>query len=156
MRNDPMKDPLKGNSPAIREEADLTFDGQARCTATSKRSGERCGRAARPGMGVCISHGGGSMQAKKAAYIRLTELVEPAINTLADIMEDKTAKDGDRLRAADSLLDRFGISRRSQVDDDTARALLVTRLMEMAQGTGNSTEGSPDDPIEAEIVEEAP
>lgn len=43
------------------------------CTATSKRSRERCRRAATPGSPVCKIHGSGSPQAKRKAVLRLVE-----------------------------------------------------------------------------------
>lgn len=44
-----------------------------RCAAMSKRSGERCKRAAIRGGRVCATHGGSSRQAKAAAARRLAE-----------------------------------------------------------------------------------
>ena len=49
------------------------MDESRRCTATSKQSGERCGRAAIVGGSVCKIHGGGSPQVQAAANRRLVE-----------------------------------------------------------------------------------
>jgi hypothetical protein len=43
------------------------------CTATSKRSQERCKRAPTPGSPVCKIHGSASPQAKRKAQLRLVE-----------------------------------------------------------------------------------
>jgi hypothetical protein len=45
------------------------FGEAARCTATAKRSGRRCGRPARKGFGVCPVHGGGC-RVREVAGIR--------------------------------------------------------------------------------------
>lgn len=44
-----------------------------RCTATSKRSRERCGRWATPGSPVCVIHGSRSPQARRKAAERLAQ-----------------------------------------------------------------------------------
>jgi hypothetical protein len=44
-----------------------------RCTAKSKRSGQQCRRWAALGATVCVVHGGGSPQARRAAKARLAE-----------------------------------------------------------------------------------
>jgi hypothetical protein len=46
---------------------------QRRCTATAKRTGERCKRAPVPGANVCVKHGGGAPQVQAAAQRRLLE-----------------------------------------------------------------------------------
>lgn len=43
----------------------------AQCTATSRRSGERCKRHAHPGATVCVKHGAGAPAVKAAAARRL-------------------------------------------------------------------------------------
>lgn len=78
-------------------------------------------------------HGGSSPQAKRKARLRLTELVDPAIATLARIMVDQGAKEGDRIRAADSILDRAGWGRSSSVEVADAKDILVQRLQELRE-----------------------
>jgi len=47
------------------------------CTAKSKQSGERCKRWARPGLSVCIIHGGGTKKAiAKAERVHAARLAE--------------------------------------------------------------------------------
>lgn len=51
----------------------VPYDERYRCTATSKRTRERCRSRAVPGSNVCKIHGGGSPQARWAAARRLEE-----------------------------------------------------------------------------------
>jgi hypothetical protein len=43
------------------------------CSATSKRTGERCRRTPRPGLNVCAIHGGSAPRAVRAARRRLLD-----------------------------------------------------------------------------------
>lgn len=117
------KNPLEGWDPE-----ELTHDGRPRCTAMSKQNQRRCRRAATPGTNVCANHGSRAPQVKQAAKLRLLGLVDPAIATLAREMTQAT-KSSDKQRAANSILDRAGIARTSEVQVEDARALLVERLM---------------------------
>ena len=65
-----------------------------RCTATN-RQGARCGRWAIRGGTVCKAHGGGSPQVKRraeerlqAAQERFLDLLEPAVNELARLLDE--------------------------------------------------------------------
>ena len=84
-------------------------------------------------MHVCRLHGGASPQAKKAARVRLADLVDPAITTLASVMVNKEAKDVDRLRAADSILDRAGVIRGQKITVDEARDILRQKVVEIKE-----------------------
>lgn len=98
------------------------------CTARSTTTGERCRKSAIIGGTVCTSHGGRAPQVRRKATLRLLELVDPAIGTLARemVQADKSA---DRQRAANSILDRAGMPRTSTViDGESAKALLVERI----------------------------
>jgi len=46
---------------------------QVTCSATSKRTGERCRRTPRPGLNVCAFHGANSLRARRAARRRLLD-----------------------------------------------------------------------------------
>lgn len=81
---------------------------ERRCTATVRSTGERCKRAAIKGGTVCTSHGGAAPQVRKKARDRLLELVDPAINELAKLLNRDDVDDSVRLRAITSLLDRVG------------------------------------------------
>lgn len=124
----------------------LTFDGKPRCTARSKQAKRRCARAATPGTTVCKNHGSAAPQVRAAAQLRLASLVDPAIATFANVMKDKSASESDKLRAAENVMDRAGFPRRAEVDDGTARALLVARLLAMREGSieGEAVEVSDD------------
>lgn len=106
--------------------------GQVLCTARKRGTQELCGQAASPGQRVCRFHGGASPQAKNKARLRLAELVAPAIATLAREMAQATSS-SDRMKAANSILDRAGWGRVSKVEAADAREVLVTRLLEMQQ-----------------------
>lgn len=120
------------------------------CTAKSKQSGERCKRPPILGGMVCATHGGKAPQVQRTARGRLAELVMPAINTLSKEMEG-ARRSSDRQRAANSILDRAGITRGSNTETDAARALLLERLL-----TLRAEAGKPDPLIlAAEVIEDA-
>ncbi len=100
------------------------------CTATSKQSGKRCGRAATPGTNVCASHGSKNPAVQRKAKLRLLELVDPAIATLAREMM-QAEKSADKQKAANSILDRAGFGRVTKVESEDARTLLRDKLMEL-------------------------
>ena len=128
-----------------------------RCTARSKGTGERCKQTAIPGGTVCRFHGGGAPSVKRKAALRLASLVDPAIGTLAREMV-KAEKSSDRQRAANSILDRAGITRGQSAELDVARALLLERLLEARSGPRPAAVASAPDPLEivAEVVDDEP
>ena len=106
-----------------------------RCTAHSRTSGQRCKQPPIAGGTVCVYHGGKAPQVRRKAALRMVELVDPAIATVARIMTDQNAKEADRLRAAENVLDRAGVSRKAEVTSvDAAKDLLVERLMSIRDG----------------------
>lgn len=116
------------------------------CTARSTTSGERCRKSAILGGTVCTAHGGKAPQVRRKAALRLQELIDPAIGTLAREMAtaDKSA---DRQRAANSILDRAGMPRTATViDGESAKALLFERITAL-RGEADST---PDDEQETD------
>lgn len=120
-------------NPAVPDRAFAARNPHARqCDAPSRQTGKRCQLPAIPGGTVCGRfHGGQLPNVRKAAQLRLIQLVDPAIATLAREMvgADKSA---DRQRAANSILDRAGIPRAPAAPDaDVARAALIERLLEM-------------------------
>jgi len=103
-------------------------DTRRQCTATN-RSGNRCGRAPIIGGTVCKAHGGGAPQVIRAARLRLAELVEPAIATLAREMRDAD-ESRDRIRAAVAVLDRAGLRPRPDgLTADEARDVVLGQLI---------------------------
>lgn len=126
MTNDitPDSDPMGNIDPmeAIQEASKLN-----QCTATN-RQGKRCGKSAIPGGNVCRMHGGAAPQVQRKARIRLLELIDPAIATLAREMVSAD-RSGDRQRAANSILDRAGMPRTvATPDSEVAKELLLERL----------------------------
>lgn len=76
------------------------------CTARRK-NGTKCGNDAIKGGRVCRMHGGAAPQVKKAAALRLAELVDPAIGVVARSLRQR--KDPRlALHAAKDVLDRNG------------------------------------------------
>lgn len=124
-----------------------------RCTATN-RAGERCKRRPIPGGNVCTNHGGKAPQVKRRAQLRLLELIDPAIATLAREMATAT-KSSDRQRAANSLLDRAGMGRHQEVDIHTAQDLLIQRVLELKASRAAETDDDAPLQIVAGTVEES-
>jgi hypothetical protein len=93
-------------------------DTRRRCTATSKTTGERCGRAPIVGGFVCPIHGGKIPAVQKSARERLLAMVDPALDALLRFLRQSPPcevcgrSDADRdpvvLRAAQMVLDRTG------------------------------------------------
>lgn len=121
-------------------------DGRARCTATSKRSGDRCRNAPRRGATVCRMHGGSAPQVVRSARQRLAAMVDPALDALHAIVTGESVieyddkgrayvvgtADADRLRAATAILDRTGYHARLGLDVDAAAEELGALLDELA------------------------
>ncbi len=126
-------------------EGEDLVEGRLRCRATSRRTGERCGRAAHPGATVCASHGAKAPQVKRKAQMRLIELVDPAIATLAREMVN-AEKSADKQRAANSILDRAGFGRVSKVETTDARELLKEKMMEL-RDQARTIKGETDDSL---------
>ena len=109
-------------------------DQRTRCRARN-RQGNQCAKYAIPGGTVCRMHGGAAPQVIRSANIRLIELINPAIAALArELLKGDTS--ADRVRAANSILDRAGVVRRvdgPSVED--AQALLVARLLALRDQT---------------------
>ncbi|HWB15900.1 MAG TPA: hypothetical protein VG538_05785 [Vicinamibacterales bacterium] len=91
-------------------------NSERRCTATSKTTGERCGRPPIVGGTVCNHHGGKAPQVIQSARQRLAALVDPAIDTLLRVLNapdvcEKCGRSDDMslmLKAAKIVLDRTG------------------------------------------------
>lgn len=114
----------------------VRMDSQGRilCKAT-RRDGELCKSPAVHGMKVCRMHGAGHPGAKMKARLKLIELIDPAISTLAKEMV-QAEKSVDRQRAANSILDRAGVARVSEVTSEDAKTVLYQRLLAMQDESG--------------------
>lgn len=160
----PVEGPCNRTTPCTDCQRGTTFDGQPRCTAWSSQRHHRCERAKTPGATVCASHGSAAPQVRRRAQLRLVELIDPAIAVLAKEMVDARVKSADRQRAANSILDRAGVPRRTEVDHGAAQALLMDRLQEViarraaevqAQRAAELEAGQDDpDTVDADIVED--
>lgn len=113
-------------------------NGQRLCEAR-RSNGEPCKGLAMQGQKVCRTHGGSSPQAKRKAALRLVELIDPAIATLAREMVQADTS-ADRQRAANSILDRAGVPRvTKEIGVDTSREVLLTRLREIRKQKRDGT-----------------
>lgn len=129
-----------------------------RCTAHARSTGERCGNRPIPGGTVCRFHGGGAPAVRRRARLRLAELVDPAIGTLARVMV-KGARDQDKLRAAEAILDRAGFPRASRIEGhlslEESREVLLERILELRAGTSPALAApTPLEVVEAEVIED--
>lgn len=116
----------------------LRPNGQRMCSAR-RSNGEPCRALAMSGQRVCRTHGGSSPQAKRKAALRLVELIDPAIATLAREMVQADTS-ADRQRAANSILDRAGVPRvTKEIGVDTSREVLLTRLREIRKQKRDGT-----------------
>lgn len=132
---------------------ELRYDDQHRRLCGAHRSnGEPCSAPAMVGQRVCRMHGGSAPQARHRARLRLMELVDPAVATLARELVG-ARRSADRLRAAAEILDRAGFVRGGgEVSADEARALLIERIRaikaqaeaEQAQNDASDAEGGTD------------
>lgn len=94
------------------------------------RSGGTCKQRLNLGDKRCRFHGGASPQAKRAAALRLAQLIDPAITVLArELVEAESSRD--RLRAVENILDRTGYSRSAKIELEDAREILRAKLMEL-------------------------
>ena len=128
--------------------------GQRLCQAKSQRTGELCNGYAMAGQRVCAQHGGTTPASMRKAKLRLAELVDPAIGTLA--REMATAQSSkDRMAAANSILDRAGWGRVSNVEVGDARDALIARLIalrdEYQTDSGPATIDAPPTVIEGTV-----
>lgn len=129
--------PIERVDPQTGERYDL--QGRRLCSAQRSSGRGPCRAPAVTGMRVCRTHGGSAPQAKKKAALRLLELVDPAIATLAREMVQADGS-ADRQRAANSILDRAGVPRvTKEIGTDDSRAVLLTRLRELRESRPNGT-----------------
>lgn len=140
-----------GGAPVVRRDE----RGRLLCKAKSQRTGQLCGAFAVTGMTVCYVHGGATPQARSKAKLRLAELVDPAIATLAREMVNADSS-ADRQRAANSILDRAGWGRVTTIEAGDARELLIQRLLSMREAAvADGAELAVHDP-EIHVIDQEP
>ena len=96
---------VKGELDRLREENPLREPGWRGCTARSKRTGKQCNGIAIQGGHVCRMHGGSASQVKEAAMARLLKLQHPAIDRMAQLI-DQTEFPTVSYAASRDVLDR--------------------------------------------------
>lgn len=95
------------------------------CKAKTK-GGKPCRGQAISGATVCRLHGGSAPQVREAARVRLLELIDPALATLARSLKLKGPAANVALAAARDVLDRTGFK-------PTEKAEITTQSSEAAQ-----------------------
>ena len=107
------------------------MDAARQCKAKSKRSGERCRRAAIVGGAVCHMHGGASGPTREAARRRLAAAADPAAGVLVDLCDhpDPTI----RLRSSQAVLDRAVFERAAAEWDPPPEKVRAARAAQLAQ-----------------------
>lgn len=86
-------------------------DGK-RCTANIRKGpyqGSRCRKRRLRGAEVCVSHGANLPNVKKNAQMRLLAASDLVAKELVDIALSRKEETPDRIRAANSVLDRAGV-----------------------------------------------
>lgn len=143
--------------PAAQPGGEVDEWGRRMCGARTREGGS-CRAPAMDGQARCRLHGGASPQAKRKARLKLIELVDPAIATIARVMVNG-AKDADKLRAAEAILDRAGHPRSSRIEGrvslEESRDVLLQQLLAVRAGQRSELAApAPLEVVEAEIVDD--
>lgn len=99
----------------------LKPDDPRRCKATSKQSGQQCGRAAVPGLAVCVMHGGKTQASQEKARRIIAEASEIAALAMVKMVNDKTAPHAVRVSAAKDIMDRGGLKPKEEVSVELSK-----------------------------------
>ena len=86
------------------------------CTARSKTTGKRCGKAAMLGGNVCRAHGGAAPQTRAKAQRRLQQAADVLVQRLLGLALDGDVPDTVALAAIRDALDRAGMSAKQAVE----------------------------------------
>lgn len=123
-----------------------------RCTATSKRTGHRCGRTCPPGFRTCYFHGSGNNVAAKAkAAERLAAAADPAVATVIRLVdsEDQTVA----LRASTTILDRVpGFGKRGALEVSGHVTITAESIVTVVVGALTDLDVPVDEPRVREVV----
>lgn len=90
------------------------------CRATCRNTGEQCKRMCPPGYHVCHKHGAHLPSVKKAARQRLEFLTHPAVERIAQFVEEGGHDPSIVLRACQLVLDRTGFGPQVKIEQSTA------------------------------------
>ena len=89
---------------------DAYLSPNRQCTATSKRTGNRCNNRAMIGQRTCRMHGGSTKRARTAANKRIAQASGYAADMLVEFMADPAVAIDLRTKIAQDLLNRAGVS----------------------------------------------
>lgn len=125
----------------------------ARCSA-HRTNGDPCNAFAIKGGTVCNKHGGSAPQVKKKAAERIQEAADPAAANLVRWMGDPKVDMTTRVRIAQDLLDRAGVSKNAKVEVDVG----IRRYEQLAASGGILMDipDEDDDVVDAEVVVDVP
>ena len=87
-----------------------------RCTARSKRTGERCRLPSMLGGNVCRSHGGAAPQTRAKAQRRLQQAADVLVQRLLSFALDGRVADPVALAAIRDALDRAGLNPKTAIE----------------------------------------
>ncbi len=111
-RVDKVQSPLSRVDPL--QEILLTRNKQ--CSATSKRTGQRCKNLAMKAQGVCRMHGGATRKSRVAAATRIAQASGYAADMLVEFMADPKVDIKLRSTIAQDLIQRAGVSGKQELD----------------------------------------
>lgn len=128
-----------------------------RCTA-HRKNGDQCKRPPSNGSTVCASHGARAKQVRARAERRLLEASDKAASLLVEMMQDKKTAPALKIKVAQDLLDRAGLSGKQTLDISVSEKpawLQVTEdiLIDIEEDDDNFF---PQGIVDAEVVEEDP
>lgn len=137
---------------------------EARCTARSSRTGERCKRPAMLGGNVCYHHGGNAPQVKAKAQRRLQQAADALVQRLLGMALDGDTPDHVALQAIRDALDRAGLGAKQAVEVGVELKPWETMMMDFAnisrerqaaleRGEIPPAPGSAQPVIDAEVVD---
>lgn len=134
-------------SEEARRKASTTPVRRCKGTLTLHNGKKRkCGRAAVTGSDMCHAHGGKTtIQTVTSARMKAASFAPDAITVLAEIMNNDRANDSDRIKAANSILDRAGLGRTSHIETTTTNMNEMLRLA--------LAEQQKEEPLALEVIE---
>lgn len=142
----------------------------ARCQGIVRSTGKQCGKYPVAGTSVCIKHGANTPRTRASAAAVVAEqrehlarvVVPKAVKALEKIVADPKASDSDRIRAANSILDRTGlvtgnnltVTHETQLPPDEMILAAAAGVRERLAAFGILPELPDPNVVDAELVEE--
>ncbi|MGW0172732.1 hypothetical protein ACWDUM_02685 [Rhodococcus sp. NPDC003322] len=128
-----------------------TPDPSRICTAR-RTNGEPCRKTAIKGGTVCMTHGGAAPAVRAKAQTRLVMASDPAARELIRMMKDPNVSDSVKLRAAETILDRAGLSAKTAVSVEVGPSKPFEEILTTALSGGSRAESRAARGIEEKAV----